>query len=361
MNYKLFLLMAAMSSTNALADGPPGSEIIDLYLHAGNGSQITEIYANGNMPAVVKVYYNLAEGAELQNIELRQAGMQGGEELPNSWTVTKDNPNPELPNDKTRSMLRDAKDTQVEYKYLTTNQILQTSICARITTSNDSKDTCAVGPTNGVVKVSSEAPLSYSIASWNVSTSNVDDGDFKREVQNFKPLSFNIKKVLMGSAKQVNAHFSDGGGSSSSWSFNCSVPNAYATNADTPDGYTSVLYAYAPNVSQTTKTCYYDKGNYTTHYTPPPPFCYEEDCTGWTYYDPTNYNSDFSISVDNSINFVSTIHSGDKESIDVRPFRENTQNNTITVWDDYGNEATLTPKLVNNNEGDEPYPEYVIE
>lgn len=54
MNYKLLLLMTAMSSTNVLADAPPGSEITDLYLHAGNGSQATKTYANGNMPAVVR-------------------------------------------------------------------------------------------------------------------------------------------------------------------------------------------------------------------------------------------------------------------------------------------------------------------
>ncbi|MCC4224297.1 hypothetical protein LL295_12250 [Vibrio campbellii] len=355
MNYKLLLLMAAMSSTNVLADAPPGSEITDLYLHAGNGSQVTNIYANGNMAAVVKVYYNLAEGAELQNIELRLDGIPGGEELPSSWTVTDENPNPELPNDITRSTQRDAKDTQVKYKYLTTKQILKTSICARVTTSNDSKDTCSEGASNRIVQVSSEAPLSYSIANWNVSTTNVDDGDFKREVQNFKPISFNIKKVLTGSAQQVEANFVTG-----IWLFTCSVPNAYVTNADTPDGYTSVLYAYVPDVSQTTKTCYYDKDNYFGHYVPPHPGCYEEDCGLWIF-NPTNYNTDFSIATSNAINFVSTVHSGDKDPIDVRPFRENTQNNTITVWDDYGNEATLTPRLVNNTEGDEPYPEYVIE
>ncbi|KIP68088.1 hypothetical protein SN11_20480 [Vibrio harveyi] len=359
MNYKLFLLMAAMSSANVLADGPPGSDIIDLYLHAGNGQQTTRIYANGHMSALVKVYYELAEGVELQSIELRLDGMPGGEELPSSWKVTDYNPNPELPTDISGIMLSDAKETLVKYKYLTTKNISQTSICAKITTSNGSSaDTCDEGGNNRVVSVISESPITYSISSWDVSERvSVNHWIFTRDYQTFTPRSFNIKKVIMDGAKPVSVNITEKKSDSLFYYFKCNVPNAYVNNENIQGSYTLSLYVYKPEVSNTSKTCYYDYEDYYSNYNPPSFGC--QDCTGSTSHTYEHYNPDFNFPTNNSITFLTTRNN--EGSIDVRPYRGDVSSgNKVIVWDTYGNEAVLMPTQTDITIDNNTYPGYLI-
>lgn len=161
MNYKLLLLMAAMSSTNVLADAPPGSEINDLYLLADNGTSATTIYANGNMSALINVVYDLADGAEISSVELRKFGIPGGYDLPAGLIVHDEySTDPELPHDVVSSSVKAPKAYTSTSKYLTTDEILTTSICAKITTKNgDSKDTCSTsGSANAQVSLDAKKP-----------------------------------------------------------------------------------------------------------------------------------------------------------------------------------------------------------
>ncbi|AUV86656.1 hypothetical protein [Vibrio campbellii] len=364
MNYKLLLLMAAISSTNVLADAPPGSEINDLYLLADNGTSATTIYANGNMSALINVVYDLADGAEISSVELRKFGIPGGYDLPAGLIVHDDySTDPELPHDVVSSSVKTPKAYTSTSKYLTTDEILTTPICAKITTkSGDSKDTCSTsGSANAQVSLNAIKPIPYSISSWDIGERvSVDDGNFKRDYQTFTPLSFTIKKVIMDGAKQVDADFSIKESDMLFHTFGCYVPNAYVNNEDIEDGYTLSLYVYKPGVNETTKTCYYDRNNYTDTFHPPSPGC--QDCLGHTSRNHTQYNSDFTFQSNNSITFLTTRNDQGSSTIDVRPYLGDVlSTNRIIVWDEYGNEAILMPVQTDINIGEQTYPGYLIQ
>ncbi|MPY23760.1 hypothetical protein [Shewanella sp. YLB-07] len=153
--------------------GPPTSSIKDLRIMAGNGTAVTQIYANGNMQAELKVFYQLDSNDSVKSIAIKE--LYTGQDL-SGWNIA-DSKNQEfwndiIPNSKERderSVM--PKDYAVlSYKYLTTNtEVGYTDVCVELTTKSGSfKSTCDGKTNDSHVKITSLPKRVLDVASWDL-------------------------------------------------------------------------------------------------------------------------------------------------------------------------------------------------
>ncbi|QXC56038.1 hypothetical protein KSS82_01995 [Vibrio mimicus] len=159
----VFLSMFLASSAFGAPPAPPGSNIKNLRIVAGNGTSTTSIYANGNMQAKLNVLYDIVNGDSVKNISIKE--LYTATTL-TGWNIT-DVKNPYFSNDISSRSSSTQLSGGYSTKYLTTNRPGRVSVCVELTTVNGSFESTCGGTTNqSSVTIAAELDQTFTVKDW---------------------------------------------------------------------------------------------------------------------------------------------------------------------------------------------------
>ncbi|MDE1222024.1 hypothetical protein [Vibrio aestuarianus] len=169
-----FSLLLSMMSASVFAANPPSSEIMELNIYQDSGEG--HIYANNNMQAEIYISYEIAMGAVVKSITLRNANTLEKLEDIYGWSVDSYGNNyPHVIGQSSRNMV--VQDNTVIKRYVRSSVIDNVDICVDLElTTGESKSTCQTSPS---VSVQAIQPIRYSSNDFNLEliAKTVDDSN----------------------------------------------------------------------------------------------------------------------------------------------------------------------------------------